>query len=1045
MILVTNKPNYFDNYKSLEIKAKGGVFHQDLRVYAESHIQSFSRLWRSSEDHKTRIITRVCERADNFLYVDHAFQRLSAGKGKLEDRLNNLPKTTKDMYKDLLQVHSRNPLSTAQLHCLLTWLAWTKPCITFGAAEKLVGLVTEWPELKNMDVKEGFDLEGEIYGKLSEVLVLYANFVNTHDAFGKVADEPDEDQNSLLGLSSQLFQNFYRDEGQNLYSTEPTKNPLQGISSYVLVFRMITSILTMTHEENTVEKELIFLVSRSWLEHLKSIWLKQLKNRRSMKDVKTPERDLKKEIFRRDSQLIAECLLKIFKSPSALNRLGREVDAESSSRIEEFISSAFGTLRVYVELCKDLFAKDFVKEVSSSEVVKEVSISEANICVYIAKKYISAWWEARYPIEAYTNFRLAHCALLEAKKLNAELPVVQNIQEFGTDKEKQYNQFISVSRAVRLIQPARQYKCRAMALRYHELYDEALSDVEKGLKFLDANDGERFELNDRKGRILFGFSEDARERDITEMENKRKKMNLLSNIKKPDSEKLNEALGAFKEALKCKQGIRENNQNWKDKINMTYQLKAKVEALLHKAEECLKSVDVATRTADNVTPTEQIDVRKSGRQTTLIYFNEIAIAMKISGCENVVKLLKKVPTHQLALGCMDETHEALHQAISEAVKKGEARQTTSGNNEVEQLLGAMYEEAVKKLQNDYRLLPSNPTRVWWAVFKRHVCKDLEEAKKILHEALQPAVNGDIEAITPVSWQLAEILLNEFWNKKYETLDVKTVLIERQAVYEKMKELVETVKNQVPYFQPELAQISISLAMMHRGLGSLATFKNHTDGIFDACCRALTDDLALNDGPSFQMLAKLLALIPGLEEQAAVAFSCQFIVFDAEQRQRKIAEKLGSNSRESKGSIIPNSRGSNRRTLQAGLATAASGDESICHVECDGKCSVILNKENLSGKKAFLCYYCTNTILCGSCHTEWRNRKQEQGPHPWGIVCESFHQHVEAPAKSWLKPESKLFGKELPQEERYRNLKNWLDDLKKEWEKQWKLFMQTRNE
>jgi hypothetical protein len=103
----------------------------------------------------------------DFLYIDHAFQRLSTSKGKSLDRLVNLPETTEDMYKDLLQVYHRNPLRMAQLHCLLTWLAWTNTYITLGAAGRLIKLVAEWPELENIDKEEGLDLDEELDGKLS--------------------------------------------------------------------------------------------------------------------------------------------------------------------------------------------------------------------------------------------------------------------------------------------------------------------------------------------------------------------------------------------------------------------------------------------------------------------------------------------------------------------------------------------------------------------------------------------------------------------------------------------------------------------------------------------------------------------------------------------------------------------------------------------------------------------------------------------------------------------------------------------------------------
>jgi tetratricopeptide (TPR) repeat protein len=839
-----------------------------------------------------------------------------------------------------------------------------------------------------------------------------------------------------------------------MWSEKPEENPLYDISSHVLVFRMITSILTMNPEKTTTEKELVLSVSRSWLKHLGTI-------DKAMEEleaaIKTMEES--KVAIKTRAKQIADCFFEIFESPCALKRLSREIDADNSLNINEFLLSAFESLDRCVGLCENLLI--------TNKLVDKMS-RYANGFVYISQKHICTWWSAQYPIEAYTNFRLAHFALIEAVRRDKTFIALLVPDEAEEDEE--FEQFKKVSKASeqwdkgKKTDKARRFRCRAMALRYYGLYEKAVSDIENGLRVLGISDyskieepvqsddsseiEEIFKLHDRLGRVFFGWSEDARENITAEMENKTNELKFTSKQQEPNQGHLRTALNAFNRALGYKPRGQENNQNWKEGINMTYQLKAKVEALLGEAQQCLESVDKATHTAEgNVNVPENRDLSEAGRETMLVYFNEIVIALtKLSSNENVLSLLEKVPIQQLALGCADKTHEALHQAMSKSYEtptsEGE-QQAESRNNEGKKRLGKMYEEAAKRLRNDYRRLPSNLMRVWWAIFTRHTCKDRKRAKEILQEALQPVVEGDIEAITPASWQLAEILLDEFWSNESAS-NVTIILTERQAVYEKTKELMETVKAQVPGFQPELAQISIPLAMMHRELGSLATFKNHAYGIFDACRSALTDGLASNDQPSFQLLAKLLALIPGLEEEATVTFTCQFYTVDMERRRQEAQAELSSTSLDSIPTLQLSSRLKSRKAYRViRRANVTPEDEIACYVECSGRCGGILTEKNLQTHKAFLCYYCTNTILCGSCHKSWEKWKGGPGQRALGVGCESFHRHVEAPAKIWTKHQSAFFGKDP--KKNLENLKEWLEDLERKWEEQWIIFMKTRNE
>ncbi|KAK9640822.1 hypothetical protein HCH54_008579 [Aspergillus fumigatus] len=699
--------------------------------------------------------------------------------------------------------------------------------------------------------------------------------------------------------------------------------------------------------------------------------------------------------------------------------------------------------------------------------IESVRTDPGGLAKYIAERHVASWWTARYPIEAYTSFRLAHQALFDAGSGD-----VSETDWNAAGEKEIYDQFIRVSNAFDQRSPetkdgkihAQRLRCRSMALRYDGLYKRAIDDIDKAIN--SKPDGEeKWKLFDRRGRIYFGWAEDV-EDDIHNGDS----------ITKGDESQEERRKKYLTEANKAFDEVLDDSTLWKEQMNMTYQLKAKTEALLGNMEQCLRTIGEASA----------LDPQP------LIYFdNIVARIMMSNGDERVTRiqtLLEKVPKGQLAAGCTDKTHELLQRAASQS-------------EDHTRLLSEMYKEAVKALKAHHEGASVNSMRIWRALFARQVEKNVEKAKKGLQKALIPKVASDINAITLASWRLADILLQEFWNPEHRTDQKLTpcdILAAREEVRCQMTQLVRTINVQVPEFQPELSQTSIPLAMMQHELGPKVTFKKEVDAIFTACCEALNDNLASNDSPSLQMLAKVLSLLPGLTSHAQTAFTCQFYIIDEEQHRQEVAKAdaapkngPGPGSARSKrerdhsyrrratatikhdmsisrstdnyhrkqsvkqtilgGSVVNNAYSSQRKrnvTRYESSSNKTSGSQQVnqqvtfeepdvsstpadvftqTSVQCSS-CRKSIHRGNLQKEKAFLCYFCTNTIFCGDCYNSYstRNRQSER------MLCQTYHQHIKAPVCNWKElAEGRLIleGKETP-------FKDWLASLKTAWEEAW---------
>ncbi|EEU41697.1 uncharacterized protein NECHADRAFT_87666 [Fusarium vanettenii 77-13-4] len=658
-----------------------------------------------------------------------------------------------------------------------------------------------------------------------------------------------------------------------------------------------------------------------------------------------------------------------------------------------------------------------------------------SILEQLAARHSDNWGAAQFPSSAYNSFRFAHQALRDRDtymlqgrgpyplhfepeaRVEAILEAGEGlrIRMKGQDDEGERLKAATASVAI------------AMALRYDGLYEPALEEALNAAKIIEGQDehgkevfnsfknaydeairarnGEpdttpktsiggyetslqqlmesgnsyllgskeaklRFDVYNRIGRICYGMSEDKTDLAV--------EAGAKSLPEKALEKKgyLEASRVAFVTAL----GTKEEGRN----MIRTYWLKAKVEALLQDDKCALESVKKAVETA-----------KKSDEEITTVFFDELVheLSKGMDGPENVLQLLDLIGHAQLVKGFMGETHQRIHKA---AKKQGK-----SAAEKVKRI----YAEAVNRLI-DGEDAAAQMLSIWWADFVRFVWAEFqedaaEEAEEILRRALRVKVAGSVDTTIRIGWRLADMFLEQFLGpaeRRQEPVDLKDVVAKKQVALDKMEDLVSQLQGLQADFEPYQSQISIPLSIMRRKLSPALDFFEGADQTFQGCVKTLTDEHQDNDAPSFQVLAKVLCLVPGLKKHAEIAASCQFYVIDDQ------------------------------------LFTGKSQSPVTCsycekHVGGDAETEAV-----------YLCCYCTNTFACKSCYDNKASGKPNRATEELDAVvlqppCRPEHFYVSARGDNWGGTRDGQMVIKGGQE-RELSFQEWLDELKGEWEVAW---------
>lgn len=665
----------------------------------------------------------------------------------------------------------------------------------------------------------------------------------------------------------------------------------------------------------------------------------------------------------------------------------------------------------------------------------------SSILVELADRHRDNWGAAQFPSTAYNSFRFAHQAVRDLRScLSPE--ETSNSEDSGPEAREEA--ILEIGEQLRMtlkvkhdenerIRDTTASVAIAMALRYDGLYEPALKEALNAAEiiegqdehgkaifnvFKDAYDGAmkarddalegdaapkisikdyetrlqqlmgsgnafalgskeaklRFDVYNRIGRICYGMSQDKTDLAVEAG---------ADSLPEKALEKrgyLEAARVAFVTALETK----EEGRN----MIRTHWLKAKVEALLGDHKCALESVGRAVETA-----------KKSHEEMTTVFFDELVhqLSKGQDGPAHVLQLLELVGHAQLVKGFMAETHQRIHKA---AKKQGKSAAEKVKN---------IYAEAVSRLVEGEDAA-AQMLSICWADFVRFVWADFqadaaEEAEEILRRALRVKVAGSVDTTIRIGWRLADMFLEQFLGPakgKQGSVDLKGILAMKQAALDKMEDLMSQLQGLQADFEPYQSQMSIPLSVMRRKLSPALTFFEGADQTFQGCVKTLTDEHQDNDAPSFQVLAKVLCLVPGLKRHAEIAASCQFYVID---------EQLFTGRTQSPVTC------------------------SYCEKRVGG---------DAEAEAVYLCCYCTNTFACKSCYDDKEAERsgkitnQEMDAVVLQPACRPEHMYVAARGDGWGgTKEGKMVikghdGREL-------SFQEWLDELNGDWEAAWQRF------
>jgi hypothetical protein len=543
---------------------------------------------------------------------------------------------------------------------------------------------------------------------------------------------------------------------------------------------------------------------------------------------------------------------------------------------------------------------------------------------------------------------------------------------------------------------ARRLRCRSMALRYDGHYDAAIADINTALKCMDSrgsNNQWKFRLLDRKGRTHFLQAEDKI------VQSARRGMDGDA------SELLRLSIEAFEGALEC---LREDNV---EEIRHINQLKAKAEARCGRIEDCLESVKRATE--------------GEPRKVLALFDDIVSVLIHRDQKDAITRLLQRVPETQLAYGYLPHTYEALHMAVS-----------TNRTQRNMQVLDKMYESSIQALEMSSMLLPANSLRLWQGIFQRCVAEEPDRAKSLLQEVFEFGGSAiDVQLVIPASWQLAETLLEEFYEIEAD-LSANLILTRRHEICDRMQRLIHGFAFRIPQCQQELSPLSIVLHLMQKRLGSFSIMKRQADDIFAACHQALQDERSDNDPPSFQMLSKILALVPGLEKQASAAAAYQFYVINVD---TYAWNKPFPTHGEVATPFVEKARWDGY--LEETLASRKLPDKTkvrqveykdYWQIKCGGSCGRTIDPSG-TFDKAYLCYYCTDTTLCPDCYVQLTQKQRLDG---WRARCRYYHQLIEFALRPPHGGKTTSTSSAVLDADSVKEFKAWHKMLEKQWDEAW---------
>ncbi|RGP64446.1 vegetative incompatibility het-e-1 [Fusarium longipes] len=386
----------------------------------------------------------------------------------------------------------------------------------------------------------------------------------------------------------------------------------------------------------------------------------------------------------------------------------------------------------------------------------------------------------------------------------------------------------------------------------------------------------------------------------------------------------------------------------------------------------------------------------------------------------------------------------------------------------EQVMMATYELLVQELAP---LGWASPTRYQYALGCRRSIGDMTKAKSLLYEIID-ADNCIDPANDTISDRIPYLARRELSEMIYEEFVQTTSSSEKRALLTECEGLAErklgnahlTADQQSNYLKRPEATI---LARMYRRFGPLDKFEEVLTEAFDNCLVSLKDRNPWNDSDTLRELCNILACLPGLQREAAIALSAQFYHLDKDlmaksldfiSRKKESDEGIGLENgsdgawedtdddgevHDSVDEVVNVNRrvSGNKDRIRALLDDqTVDGYDITDHrgIRCGGYC--LDNPGDITSwnrTAMYRCVICTDCDWCEACYSKRTGNGNILDGERWRTYCGASHEFVRAPVKGWMGIKD---GKIVIQGEEPVKFQDWLGLLEKsKWPKAWEEF------
>ncbi|KAI3391897.1 hypothetical protein diail_6637 [Diaporthe ilicicola] len=981
------------------IKSKVG---RDMQRLVWHRTRTQTRLQKLRVGLRKLIIRKVTKHADSFLYVEHTMRRLNSlgREGLILKELEQLPADIESLYETILAECAKNRSSEERelLRGLFAWLAYAKSKLTVGEANILIDI---------MKKEMSMSIEEELDGRLSRLLRVSGNGDkqagdddSSENELDQVIDEDAEsaiqrasDADNLLGFQERSLRAYFRrpsDDPEGLRST-PTQ-------AHVTIFSMVSAILSKLDktEPSAAQSSLTDYAAKWVFTHLLEIGVDQVDNRQaavvleSLFNILSNNNDALKPL-----EELAEGTKTIFSVQTNLEVVLKALSSWSKRALSMPSNSlSYEAINFYRPLLQEPY----------------------RVFIPVARAHIKNWFAGRWQIDSYAAFGCAHFSLQQGQKLpelrqnKVLLEYFQEYEKSGAISQKSFEIISNVFWDVAKTSVA--YKGIGMAMKYVNLHEAAIKQLDLGLEDGSIDDVVRFGLLSSKGSaflVLSGSAEPGEEKD-----------QLLSKTLETFDMSL-VAYGKLAEAEKEKTVLK-----WA--VAHNYADRAQAFALMGQIDLALGDLKRSMDLAPELTAVSDV----------MPDFISACTAANEPG--KVMIILQAFPPGPLAryfLISEDEDRRAVQEA---AKRSGEGRTLLELYSSTVKYLGSLQPPIFGDSMADINLEA--------AVFSRSALGEDGMAKEYLKQLINDP-KSDAYYIMRSCDILCEQQFEEF-RRSNNPIVKKTALEETKKLLTKLSEV------HGDDFKAAESYISLITAGMLRKLGPALEWCDVLQAIFQGCIEELSDDVGWNDSWSFRRLARVLMWVDGMETQAQVALTAQLYVIDDEVRKSDLAKQAlveqAPSTSEDQPSRDDNAANSPRTPVAEPKLTVADAAPPAVSGGSDDDSSNPMN-EGLLGSEGFWCNYCRKTVLdwahggayrclycidcdiCEECFDKRAARHRGELEADWRVICPQGHRHVRAPVEGWRGVKDgklRIGGDEVP-------LKEWLRGVEDQWKAYWERY------